>query len=104
MDQIKIRLAKILKMERIKFELLGKTQRLPVKLFLLTKPKLLLLTLSLLTLPNPKKDRRDATVVAWLGGMTERRRKLELAVMGATTRSTWADHPSADIPEGKPDR
>jgi hypothetical protein len=49
-----------------------------------------------------KKYRRDATLLAWLGGMTERRRTL--AVMGATTRSTWADHPSADIPEGKPTR
>ncbi len=77
-------------------------QRLPVKLFLLTKLKLLLLTLSLQTLPNPKKYRRDATGVAWLGGMTERRRTL--GMMGAATRSTWSDHPSADIPEGKPAR
>ena len=92
----------MLKLELLKFELLGKTQRLPVKLFLMKKPKLLLLTLSLPNLTNQKKYRRDATGVAWLGGMTERRRTL--AVMGATTRSTWADHPSADIPEGKPDR
>ena len=54
------------------------------------------------TAESKKKYRRDATGVAWLGGMTERRRTL--AVMGATARSTWADHPSVDIPEGKPDR
>ena len=41
----------MLKLKLLKFELLGETQRLPVKLFLLTKQKLLLLTLSLLTLP-----------------------------------------------------
>jgi len=40
--------------------------------------------------------------VAWLGGMTERRRKV--AVMVAPARSTWADHPSAEISEGKPTR
>jgi hypothetical protein len=56
----------MLKLKLLKFELLGETQRLPVKLFLLTKQKLLLLTLSLLTLPNPKKrpPRRDGGGVA----------------------------------------
>ena len=102
LNQIQIRLAIILKLELLKFELLGKTQRLPVKLFLLTKLKLLLLTLTMPKLPNQKKYRRDATGVAWLGGMTERRRKL--GMMGAATRSTRPDHPSADIPEGKPER
>ena len=58
LNQIKIRMAIILKLELLKFELLGKTQRLPVKL--------LLMTLSLLTLPNPKKrpPRRDGGGVA----------------------------------------
>ena len=66
LNQIKIRLGKILKMELRKFKLLGKAQRLLVKLLLLTKPKLLLLTLSLLTLPNPKKrpPRHDAVGAA----------------------------------------
>ena len=85
-------------------------QRLPVKLFLLTKlelllrmkVKLLLLTLSLPNLPNKKKYRRDATGVAWLGGMTERRRTL--AVMGVAARSTWADHRLPTIRRRKPAR
>jgi hypothetical protein len=65
LNQIKKRV-KILKMELRKFKLLEKTQRLPVKLLLLTKPKLLLLTLSLLTLPSQKKipPRRDGGGVA----------------------------------------
>jgi hypothetical protein len=65
LNQIKKRL-RMLKLRLLEFELLGKTQRLPVKLFLLTKPKLLLLTLTLLTLPNPKKipPRHDGGGVA----------------------------------------
>jgi len=60
LNQIKKRL-RMLKLRLLEFQLVQKMQRLPVKLFLLTKPKLLLLTLSLLTLPNPKKipPRRD---------------------------------------------
>ena len=56
----------MLKQELMKFELLGKTQRLPCKLFLLMKLKLLLLTLSLSNLPSPKKipPRRDGGGVA----------------------------------------
>jgi hypothetical protein len=66
LNQIKKGLLEMLKPELLKFELLGKTQRLHVKLFLLTKQKLLLLTLSLLTLPNPKKipPRHDAVGAA----------------------------------------
>jgi hypothetical protein len=56
----------MLKPELMKVEMLGKTQRIPVKLFLLTKLKLLLLTLTLPKLPNPKKipPRRDGGGVA----------------------------------------
>ena len=45
----------MLKLKLLKFELLQKTQRLHVNLFLLKKPKQLLLTLTLLPLPNLKK-------------------------------------------------
>ena len=54
LNQIKKGLLEMLKPGLLKFELLGNTQRLPVKLFLLTKQKLLLLTLSLLTRPDQK--------------------------------------------------
>ena len=93
----------MLKLKLLKFELLQKTQRLHVNLFLLKKPKQLLLMLTLLPLPNfKKKDRRDTTLFAWLGGMTERRRTL--AVMSAITRSTWSDHRLPAIRSRKPAR
>jgi hypothetical protein len=46
----------MLKPELMKFELLGKTQRLPVKLFLVMKLKLRLMTLLLPKQPSPKKN------------------------------------------------
>jgi len=90
----------MLKLELLKFELLEKMKMLFLKLFLLMK--LIVLTLLPTNLSNPKKYRRDAMGVACLGGMTERRRKLE--VMGAPARSTWADHRLPDIRSRKPAR
>ena len=55
----------MLKLELLKFKLLGKTKRLPVKLFLLTKLKLSLLTLSLPNLPNQKNTAETRRV--WRG-------------------------------------
>jgi len=89
----------MLKQETLKLERLVKTQRLYEKLFLLMKRELLLLTL-----PKPilKKKRRDATLLARLGGLTERRRKVPERV--APARSTWADHRLPDICRRKPTR
>jgi len=57
---------KMLKLGLLKFELLQKTQRLPVKLFLLMKLELFLLTLSLLNLSSPKKNTAE-TRRGWRG-------------------------------------
>jgi hypothetical protein len=67
---------------------------------MLKKPEQLLLTLTKTLLT--KKNRRDATLLARLGGLTERRRKVPERV--APARSTWADHPAVEISEGKPTR
>jgi hypothetical protein len=99
LNQIKIQLLEKPKTELLKIERLVISQRLHEKLFFLMKLERLLLTLQK---PMMKKKRRDATLLARFGGLTERRRKVQERV--APARSTWADHWLPDICRRKPTR
>ncbi len=90
----------MLKQGLLKFERLKKAQQKHEKLFLLMKQETLYLPLPKLLLIQ--KKRRDATLLARLGGLTERRRKVP--ERAAPARSTWADHRLPDIRSRKPTR